>query len=67
MNRKALRGSAALHIPLQAAPINRTVSPGALAATPGVEADLKLIMPRLAATPVSSDWFKNFIGLKRTL
>ena len=39
MNRKALRGSAALHMPLQAVPINRDVSPAALAGTPGVEAD----------------------------
>ena len=40
MNRKALRGSAALHMPLQAVPINRDVSPAALAGTPGVEADI---------------------------
>jgi hypothetical protein len=40
MNRKALRGSAGLHMPPQAVPINRDVSPGALAGTPGVEADI---------------------------
>ena len=48
MNRKALRGSAALHIPLQAVPINRDASPAALAAIPGVEANWAFL-PALAA------------------
>ncbi|MGH3921748.1 MAG: hypothetical protein ACRDTT_02540 [Pseudonocardiaceae bacterium] len=53
MNRKALRGSAALHMPPQAVPINRDVSPAALTGTPGVEADgwfgkaLRWIAPRV--------------------
>lgn len=42
MNGKALPGLAALHMPLQAAPIDRTVSRGALAGTPGVEADIRI-------------------------
>lgn len=36
MNDKTLSGPVTLHMPLQAAPINRTVSPGALAGIPGV-------------------------------
>ena len=39
MTDKALSGPDALHMPLQAAPINRTVSRAALAATLGVAAD----------------------------
>ncbi|MGH3921750.1 MAG: hypothetical protein ACRDTT_02550 [Pseudonocardiaceae bacterium] len=39
MTDKALSRPAALHMPLQVAPINRTVSRAALAATLGVAAD----------------------------
>jgi hypothetical protein len=48
MNHKALRRSAALRLPPQAVPINRDVSPAALAGTPGVEADLAWL-PAIAA------------------
>ncbi|MDQ4031631.1 MAG: hypothetical protein M3332_04935 [Actinomycetota bacterium] len=39
---------AALHMPLQAVPISRDVPPGALAGTPGVEANWAFL-PALAA------------------
>ena len=42
-NDKSLRGLATLHMPLQAAPINRTVSRAALAATLGVAADQLMV------------------------
>jgi hypothetical protein len=48
MNHKTLRGPAALHMPMQAVPINRDVSPAALAGTPGVEATWAFL-PALAA------------------
>ena len=48
MNRTTLRESAALHMPMQAVPINRDVSPAALAGTSGVEANWAFL-PALAA------------------
>ena len=43
INDKSLRESATLHMPMQAAPINRTVSRAALAATLGVAADQLMV------------------------
>jgi hypothetical protein len=43
MNDQTLPRPAALHMPLQAAPINRTVSRAALAATLGVAADQLMV------------------------
>jgi hypothetical protein len=42
-NDKSLQESATLHMPMQAAPINRTVSRAALAATLGVAADQLMV------------------------
>lgn len=44
-NAKALRRRAVLHMPLQAVPIDRDGSPGALAGIPGVEASLLANVP----------------------
>ena len=48
INRKARHGSTALQMPLQAAPINRDVSPATLVGTPSVEASWAFL-PALAA------------------